>query len=137
MFAYCNNNSVSLVDSTGTLPFGVKPMQVAINDGGGGGDSIYNPFYYDEPSRPWSTNSRSDYNKFLPTVLNVYEDTTATAEFGLIKTGLGIKKLMNGISLLLIPDPTFLTKGWGIVCVVWGTVNMFSGAITFFEYESE
>ena len=34
MFAYCNNNSVSLVDTTGTLPSGVKPMQVAVNDGG-------------------------------------------------------------------------------------------------------
>ena len=34
MFAYCNNNSVNLFDKTGTLPFSVKPMQVAVNDGG-------------------------------------------------------------------------------------------------------
>lgn len=34
MYAYCNNNSVNLVDLAGTLPFGVRPMQVAMNDGG-------------------------------------------------------------------------------------------------------
>ena len=36
MYAYCNNNAVNLVDTTGTLPFGIGPMTVAINDGGGG-----------------------------------------------------------------------------------------------------
>ena len=35
MYAYCNNNAVNLVDATGTLPFGIGPMTVAINDGGG------------------------------------------------------------------------------------------------------
>ena len=36
MYAYCNNSPVVLVDYSGTLPSGVKPMQVVVNDGGSG-----------------------------------------------------------------------------------------------------
>lgn len=53
MFAYCNNNPVNLMDSTGTLPFGARPMQVAICDGGCG--SVDSPYYWNDPSRPNAT----------------------------------------------------------------------------------
>ena len=43
MFAYCNNNAVNLVDTTGTLPFGIGPMTVAINDGGEGDGRRWRP----------------------------------------------------------------------------------------------
>lgn len=33
MFAYCANSPVNMVDPSGKLPMGVKPMEVAINDG--------------------------------------------------------------------------------------------------------
>ena len=50
MYAYCLNNPVVLADYSGTLPFGVKPMQVAVNDCGGARPDYVIYYFNDESS---------------------------------------------------------------------------------------